>query len=578
MAQYDLIIRNGEIYDGSGQSPFRADIAIVGGVITAIDSHLAGDAEQEIEAQGKIVTPGFVDVHTHYDGQATWDSHLTPSSNLGTTTVVMGNCGVGFAPCRPEDRDVLVQLMEGVEEIPGTALAEGLPWTWETFPEFLDTLDSMAWDIDVAVLLPHGPLRVYVMGERAVEREAATEEDIRQMKSLLEEGVSAGAVGFSTSRTLLHLSSSGKHVPTYRAASRELKQLGESLSGEQGHVFQMISDWEDPDEEFSILSETSRKTGAKGTFTLIVIDGTLLGTDNNLDFWRDQLKRIDSAQSEGLDIRGQVISRPIGILMGHPASMSPFYQRPTFLSLQNLPWDERMAKLRDPSVKAKILAENNEDPHIFVRLLSDKFDIMYPMEDPIEYLPAAENSVAARAEREGIDPAQWLYDFFLGDNGNNLVYIPAANFAEDAIPQLLGHEYTVAALGDGGAHVGSICDTSANIYLLTKWVREEKTFDLARGINMLTRQPAELYSLNDRGMIATGLKADINIIDFDALQLHTPHIVHDLPAGGKRFLQNADGIVATIVSGEVIYRDGEATGALPGALIRGQQKDPRVPM
>jgi len=258
--------------------------------------------------------------------------------------------------------------------------------------------------------------------------------------------------------------------------------------------------------------------------------------------------------------------------------MSPFYQRPTFLSLQNLPRDERMAKLRDPLVRAKILAENNEDPHIFVQLLSDKFDMMYPMEDPIEYLPAAKNSVAARAEREGIDPAQWLYDFFLGDNGNNLVYIPAANFDEDAIPQLLGHEHTVAALGDGGAHVGSICDTSANIYLLTKWVREKKTFDLATGINMLTRQPAELYSLYDRGLIATGLKADINIIDFEALQLHTPYIVHDLPAGGKRFLQNADGIVATIVSGEVIYRDGEATGALPGALIRGQQKDPRVPM
>ena len=576
MPQYDLIIRNGEIYDGSGRASFRADIAIKAGVIARVESDIAGDSAEEIDAKGKIVTPGFVDVHTHYDGQATWDSRLTPSSNLGATTVVMGNCGVGFAPCRPADREVLVQLMEGVEEIPGTALAEGLPWTWESFPEFLDTLGSKPRDIDVAALLPHGPLRVYVMGARAVEREVATEDDIRQMKSLLEEGLNAGAVGLSTSRTLLHLSSSGAHVPTYQAATSELKQLGESLSGAQGHVFQLISDWDEPTEEFSILRETSQRTGAKGTFTLIVFDAANFGVGNAPDFWKEQLQRIEGAQSEGLDIRGQVISRPIGVLMGHPASMSPFYQRPTLLSLQNLSWDERIRQLKDLSIKTKILAEENENPHIFVQLLSDKFDMMYPMEDPIEYLPAPEDSVAARAKREGTSPDEWLYDFLLENNGHNLIYIPAVNFDEDAIPQLLGHAHTVAALGDGGAHVGSICDTSSNIYLLTKWVREKKTFNLAQGINMLTRQPAELYSLYDRGLVAPGLKADINIIDFDALQLRTPHVVHDLPAGGMRFLQQADGILATIVSGDIIYRDGEATGALPGRLIRGQQRDPRA--
>ena len=575
MEQYDLIIRNGEIYDGSGGAPYRADIAVKAGRICDIAPRIEAQTDREIDATGKIVTPGFVDIHTHYDGQATWDSQMKPSSNLGATTVVMGNCGVGFAPCRPEDHEVLVQLMEGVEEIPGTALAEGLPWTWESFPEFLDTLDSRARDIDVAALLPHGPLRVYVMGERAVEREAASAEDIRQMKTLLEEGMAAGAVGLSTSRTLLHLSSSGKHVPTYQAASSELRQLGESLRGERGHVFQMISDWVDPEDEFDILRETSKKTGAKGTFTLIVLDAEALGIGNSLEFWQEQLQRLDQAQAQGLDIRGQVISRPIGILMGHPASMSPFYQRPSFTRLLDLPWDERMRKLSDPATRDAILAEDNDNPHIFVKLLSDKFDMMFPMEDPIEYLPQPEDSVAAHARREGMAPDAWLYDFLLGNNGKNLIYIPAANFSEAAIPIMLGHKHTVAALGDGGAHVGSICDTSANIYLLTKWVREKNAFDLATGIHMLTRQPAELYSLNDRGLIAPGMKADINVIDFDALQLHTPHIVADLPAGGQRFLQNADGIAATIVAGEIIYREGEATGALPGRLIRGQQADPR---
>jgi N-acyl-D-aspartate/D-glutamate deacylase len=571
MNRYHLIIRNGEIYDGSGGPSFRGDIAIRDGLIAAIGGQIDGSAGEEIDAGGHIVTPGFVDVHTHYDGQATWDAHLNPSSNLGATTVVMGNCGVGFAPCRPADREVLMQLMEGVEEIPGTAMAEGLPWTWESFPEFLDELDNKPRDIDVAALLPHGPLRVYVMGERGVNREPATEEDIARMKALLAEGLAAGAVGFSTSRTLVHLSSTGEHVPTFQAATSELKQLGEVLSGEQGHVMQFISDWVDPDDEFSILRETSEKTGARGTFTLLQVDTEQLGFNAVAATWQQQLERIESAQRDGLDIRGQVISRPIGIMMGHTASMSSFYRRPGFLALEGLPWEEKLARLRDPAVKAQILSEENDNPHVFVQLLSSHYHMFYPMEEPIEYLPARENSVAARAEREGRDPQEWLYDYFLGNDGRNLIYIPVVNADEQAIPELLGNPYTVAALGDGGAHVGSICDTSSNIYLLTKWVRERGAFDLAEGIRMLTRQPAELYSLMDRGLIAPGMKADINIIDFDRLRLRTPHIVHDLPAGGKRFLQDADGLLATLVSGQVIYRDGEATGALPGRLVRGRQ-------
>ena len=568
MAEFDLIIRNGTVYDGSGNAPRRADVGIRNGIITAVEPGLTGSATREYDAAGKAVTPGFIDVHTHYDGQATWDSHLQPSSNLGTTTVVMGNCGVGFAPCRPEDHAVLIQLMEGVEEIPGTAMDEGLPWTWESFPEFLNELEHRPRDIDVAALFPHGPLRVYVMGERALKREPATAQDIEQMQALLRDGMTAGAVGFSTSRTLVHRSSTGDLTPTYKAATSELKALGTVLSGERGHVFQLISDWEDPEDEFSILRETSEKTGAKGTFTLVYLD-------NQPDLWRRQLGLVESAQQAGLDIRGQVLSRPIGMMMGHRSSMHPFYRRPSFLALEDLPLEEKLDRLKDPELKAKLLTEQNINPHIFVMIFNDRFDKMYVLEDPIDYLPKPENSVAARAAAAGEEPASWLYDYLLGNDGRNLIYIAAANLTEH-IPELLGHPHTVAALGDGGAHVGSICDSSANLYVLTKWVKERHAFDLAQGIRMLTRQPAELYSLLDRGLIAPGMKADVNVIDMDGLKLRTPHIVHDLPAGGKRFLQEAEGIAATIVSGELIFENGQSTGSLPGRLVRGQRTDPRT--
>ena len=567
MQHYDLMIRNGRVVDGTGAPAIDADVAVLDGKIAAVGAKLAGSATKELDAAGMIVTPGFVDVHTHYDGQATWSDRLNPSSSLGATTVVMGNCGVGFAPCRPEDRDVLVKLMEGVEEIPESAMHEGLPWTWETFPEFLDCIDSRPHDIDVAALVPHGPIRVYVMGERGVNREPATQDDIDKMKALLADSVAAGGVGFSTSRTLVHRSSTGDFVPTYQAIGSELKQVAEALSGEQGHVFQFIADWEDAEDEFSILSETSAKTGAKGTFTLLDIQQTP-------GLWREHLDRIEAAQANGLDIRGQVLSRPVGIMMGHVASMSPFYDRPSFKALNSLPWDEKIAALGDPETKAKILREANENPHVFVKIVSNNFKNMYVLADPIEYLPGPDLSVANLAAAEGRDQEEWLYDYLLTDNGNALIYIPAANMSEN-IPDMLGHPNTVVALGDGGAHVGSICDASSNLYLLSKWVREQQRFGLEQGIHMLTRQPAELYSLKDRGLLAAGMKADINVIDFDNLQLRTPHIVHDLPAGGKRFLQRADGIKTTIVSGEIICQDGEPTGAMPGKLVRGQRLDPR---
>ncbi|MEZ5560597.1 MAG: amidohydrolase family protein [Pseudomonadales bacterium] len=572
MTHYDLLITGGTLIDGSGAPARRCDIAVKDGRIVSLDPGPNATAAETLDARGRIVTPGFVDVHTHYDGQATWDAHLAPSSNLGTTTVVMGNCGVGFAPCRREDHEVLIQLMEGVEEIPGTALAEGLPWNWETFPEYLNAIDARARDIDVAALVPHGPVRVFVMGERGVQREPATAQDIAEMQRVIADGLAAGAVGFSTSRTLVHRSSSGDFIPTYRAATDELKQLGQALSGAQGHVFQLISDWEDPEAEFDILRQTSRATGAKGTFTLLDLGNR---APDGSPLWQQHLKNIEAAQAEGLDIRGQVLSRPVGMLMGHPASMSPFSRRPTFARLDGLPLADKVAQLRKPDVRAQILAEENVNPHMFVRIFEKRYDAMYPLEEPINYLPAARDSVAARAAAEGRDPQEWLYDYFLENGGASLVYIPATNFSEN-IPTLLRHQYTVSALGDGGAHVGSICDTSANLYVLTKWVKERGEIELPAAIRMLTRQPAELYSLLDRGLVAEGMVADLNVIDFDALALRTPHIVADLPAGGRRFLQDADGLDATVKSGSVIFRDGGHTGALPGVLLRGRRPDPRA--
>lgn len=570
MPDFDLLIRGGVVIDGSGNEPKQCDVGIKDTKIASLSPATDATAAKVIDADGKLITPGFVDVHTHYDGQVTWDSQLQPSSGLGTTTVVMGNCGVGFAPCRPGDRELLVELMEGVEEIPGTALAEGLTWDWESFPDYLNTIDGEPRDIDFAALVPHGPLRVYVMGQRGADRQPATEEDLSNMKMLLKAALDAGAVGVSTSRTLIHRTSRGAPIPSYRAATEELKALGSVLSGENGHVFQLVSDWEDPETEFSILRYTSELTGAKGTFTLLDLDQ---GKTTRTPLWQTLLHHIEESQQAGLDIRGQVLSRPVGMLMGHAASMSTFAYRPSFQEAKTLPQDELCSYLARPDVKSRILAEIDVDPHIFIQIFGNQFDRMYPLEDPINYLPAREESVAHRANQAKRDPEDWLYDYLLGNDGKNLVYLPATNFS-DNIGTLLKHPHTVPALGDGGAHVGSICDTSANLYLLTKWVKEKGEFELAKAVQMLTRIPAELYSLLDRGLIAEGYLADINVIDFDNLALHTPHIVHDLPAGGRRFLQHADGLELTIKSGKLTFESGKPTGALPGRLIRGRQQDP----
>ena len=564
MPQFDVLIRNGQVVDGTGKPPFIADIAIQSGRIAAIGKDL-GTATAEIDAGGLLVTPGFVDVHTHFDGQATWDERLWPTSQQGETTAVMGNCGVGFAPCRPQDRNTLIALMEGVEDIPDTALHEGLPWTWESFPEYLDALGQRRYDIDIAALLPHGPLRVYAMGERAVRREQATPEDLQLMQELVQQGLAAGAVGLSTSRTMAHRSKSGDFTPMYQAVSDELLQLGLSLRNQSNSVFQMISDFDNTEDEFSILTRVSQATGCAGTLSVIQYP-------HKPQLHRELLQHIAQANADGLCIMGQVLNRPVGVLMGFECSLNPFSCKPSYEALAQLPPTERINALREPATRQTILSEPDRNPHLFMEYFGHNYAGMYPWRgtEP-SYLPRPEESVQALADAAGIAPLEWMYDFMLGNDGQALVYLPMANYINNdcsALHELLKHPNTVPALGDGGAHVGTICDGSATTFLLTEWVRNRGLFKIEEAVRLLTQRPAALYGFGDRGTLQVGKLADINIIDLPALKILPPQIIRDLPAGGKRFLQSADGYRYTLKSGQITYRDGVATDALPGKLVR----------
>jgi N-acyl-D-aspartate/D-glutamate deacylase len=566
MAEFDLVIRGGTVVDGSGADPVEADVAVRGGRIAAVGRGLGAGAE-EIDARDLLVTPGFVDVHTHYDGQAAWDDRLQPSTQHGATTVVMGNCGVGFAPCRLKDHDALISLMEGVEDIPGSALAEGLPWTWETFPEYLDALARRSRDADLAAFVPHGPVRVYVMGERALNREAATADDIAAMRAIVSEAVSAGAVGFSTSRTLAHRTAGGDLVATYMAAHAELIGVGAGLAASPGAAFQMITDWDDVDAEFDCLEQLVETAGARGTFSL-------MQNDLRPDRWRSVVDRLDRANAAGLPITAQTICRPIGVVMGFDASMHSFAFRPTYLAMKGLPLAEKVARLKDPTVKAAILAEEDHEPHVFMRYFGHRVDRFFELGATPNYLPDPADSIAARAQAEGRDPFDLLYDLQLKDAGRALIYLPIAGYQDPSggvILEMLTDPNTMPALGDGGAHVGTICDASVSTYLLTEWVRRRGEMALPEAIRRLTAQPAAFFRMHDRGRLAPGLKADVNVIDLDRLTIAAPRMAHDLPAGGKRLLQAAQGYAATIVSGSITYRDGEPTGALPGRLVRGPQ-------
>ena len=564
MSEFDVLICNGQVVDGTGAPAYVANIAIKNGRIAAIGQGL-GNASHTIDATGLVVTPGFVDVHTHFDGQATWDERLWPTSQQGVTTAVMGNCGVGFAPCRPEDRVTLIELMEGVEDIPDTALHEGLPWTWESFPQYLQTLAERRYDIDIAALLPHAPLRVYAMGERALQREKASADDLQTMQNLVREGLAAGAVGLSTSRTMAHRSKSGDFTPMYQAVSDELLALGQSLKNYPNSVFQMISDFEHTENEFSILTRVSEDTGCASTLTV-------LQYSHRPQLHRELLHLIEQANASGQRIMGQVLNRPVGVLMGFECSLNPFSCKPSYEALAQLPPAERIAALAQPATRSAILSEKDGKPHLFMEYFGQNFAGMYPwLGDQPNYLPKPEDSVQALADAANIPALEWMYDFMLGKNGQALVYLPMANYLNHdstALLDLLTHPHTVPALGDGGAHVGTICDGSATTFLLTEWVGDRRLIQLEDAVQMLTQRPASLYGFHDRGALEVGKLADINIIDLEQLKILSPHIERDLPAGGKRFLQGAEGYRYTLKSGQITYQNGTPTKALPGRLIK----------
>ena len=571
-SQTTLIVRNGLIVDGTGGKPFIGDIKIVNGLIAQVGS-VSGLADKEIDAKGMLVTPGFVDIHTHYDGQVTWSNKLASSSQLGVTTVVMGNCGVGFAPCKEEHRDIMMRLMEGVEDIPGVVLTEGLPWNWSTFPEYLDALEVRQFDIDVAAQIGHAPLRIHVMGDRGAAREPATEQDKAEMARLTAEAVKAGALGFTTSRTILHRSSDGQPTPSLGAAESELTAIAKGLGNIGLGTLQLVTDFDDVDAEFAMLRRIAEASGRP-------LSLTLLQHEHLPDRWRRVMEHMHNATDAGLKMKAQVGSRPVALIFSFALSLCPFTQLPSFEALKNLSPEDRLKQLRDLTVREKILAEEHTEA-MFKRRVAN-FENLYPLGDPPDYEPAPEDSIAGRARRTGQDPAAFAYDYLLGDNGTAMLYRPLYNYADqnhDVLREMLLDRDTVPGLSDGGAHYGYICDTSFPTYLLTHWARDRirgEKIPLEDLVKWQTQDTAATVGLNDRGQLKPGYKGDINIIDFAKLKLHAPKIVNDLPAGGRRLGQSADGYVATIVSGVVTYQHGIATGALPGKLIRGAQKTQSV--
>ncbi|MFW2390353.1 MAG: N-acyl-D-amino-acid deacylase family protein [Polyangiales bacterium] len=580
---YDIKIVGGTIVDGTGGDRYAGDVGIKDGKIVDV-GNCDGPAAETIDARGAIVTPGFVDIHTHYDGQISWDEELAPSSIHGVTTCAMGSCGVGFAPVRPSDHAKLVELMEGVEDIPGTALAEGISWGWESFPEYMDVLDRMPHTIDFLAHVPHDALRVYVMGERAVHDEAATDEDIAEMRRLLRESLEAGAVGFSTGRSDNHRSAVGDWTPASEADGKELAGIAKAFEGLGYGVLQAVSDFnilhgdDQFDAEWGVLEQMQSAAPDRP------MSVSTMQRDHSPEQWKWILDRATKANEAGREVRCQVGARGIGVMLGLQATFHPFMGFPSYKAISQLPLDERVQAMRDPALKAKMIAEKSEPvagDGSMLPPLADYFlanlDMvamrLFRLGEKPNYEPGPTESFGAAAMSQGVPVLSLIYDAMLEQDGEALLYFPVYNYAGmnlDAVHEMLTHPLALPGLSDGGAHVGTICDASFTTFLMTHWARdrEQGRIPLERIIQMQAHDTAQFLGLSDRGRLAPGLRADINVIDFDQLELLHPTMLKDLPAGGQRLMQRANGYIATLVNGEVINRNGQLTGTRPGRLVR----------
>jgi N-acyl-D-aspartate/D-glutamate deacylase len=568
-SEFDIVIRGGTIMDGNGGTPFTGAVAVKDGTIAEVGK-VSGRGREEIDADGLSVTPGFVDLHTHYDGQAMWDSQLAPSSWHGVTTVVMGNCGVGFAPVRKNTQDAVIALMEGVEDIPGPCLHEGLDWSWESFAEYLTALERKKHDIDFCALLPHAPMRVYVMGDRALNLDDANQADIQQMREIAADAVRAGAFGFSTSRTIAHKTLAGDPTPTLRAQEAELTGIAMGLKDAGKGFIEMTSDWNTPDPatEFAMVRRVMDACGRPLVFSLTQ-------RHDRTTAWKDLLELSTQAVADGLPVRCVAPPRPIGALLGLTGSQNPFAGTRTYRSIAGLPVPQRVAAMRDPDVRAKIITEDPNEFNTWSLLSRVGYERMFSFTDPLNYTPAREDSIGAIAAREGRTPQDVAYDMLIDDDGKGFIFACLVNYANydlEGVKEMYSRDHVIPGLSDGGAHVAFISDGSFPTFLFSYWGRDRGAdrMPLHDLVRRQTREPARFAGLLDRGVLAPGMKADINVIDFANLGLDRPKMVVDLPAGGRRLLQKARGYAATVKAGQITYRNGVETGALPGGLVRSQ--------
>lgn len=572
---YDLIIRGGTVVDGTGGEPYVADVAIVGDKVVAVGTDL-GDAEKVYDADGCYVAPGFVDIHTHYDGQATWDQEMAPSSWHGVTTVVMGNCGVGFAPAAPDRHDWLIGLMEGVEDIPGSALSEGMSWNWESFPEYLDALEEMPRTVDVATHVPHGAVRAYVMGDRGAANEDPTESDIARMANIVEEGLRAGALGFSTSRTVLHKSIDGELVPGTTATPEELIGIGRGMARVGHGVFEMASDLIPEWNEFDWMGDLSRETGLPVTFTALQSPIKAMSFD-------DQMAQMREQNAQGANILAQISMRGTGLILGWRCTFNPFSFKPSWAEVAELEPAAQHERLSDPAFKAKLISEESvypdSDIQILAEMMAGAWTMQYELSDGFNYEPTAVESIAGLAAAANQSPEEFAYDLMMRDGGNGFIYFPLLNYADgnlNFLEPILQSDDCINSLSDGGAHCGTICDAASPTFMLQHWVRDRDGFrlSLSEAIKRQCADTAKVYGLDDRGILAPGYLADINIIELDKIGMSRPWVANDLPAGGKRLLQSATGYKATFKSGVMTFDNGQHSGATPGGLIRGPQASP----